>query len=228
MMRSHSLSGVLYAEDFDAPEPVAAAPAAAAVRAETRAEPVVIEPTFSLTELQLATERARQEERMATRQQAEQDAAALRTQALVQLADAVAQARTEAARIAAEAAEATAHTLLAAVAARLPTLSAAHGEAEAAALLRLLLPAMANEPRLTVRAHPALAASLRQETKALLEDGGTVVEWIVSETMSPGDVVVRWQDGFMIRDTNALCAEVRALLVLETRSDTRQETAHAD
>ncbi len=220
MMRSHSLSGVLYAEDFDAPEPVAAPRAAP----PAPAEPVVIEPTFSLTDLQRATERARQEERMAARQQAEQDAAVLRTQALVQLADAVSQSRAEAARIAAEAAEATAQTLLATVAALLPALSAAHGQAEAAALLRLLLPAMANEPRLTVRAHPALVASLRQETGTLLEAGNTVVEWIGSETMPLGDIAVRWQDGCMIRDTNALWAEVHALLVPETRTTTRQET----
>ncbi len=226
MMRSHSLSGVLYAEDFDAPEPVAAP--RAAPPAPVPPEPVVIEPTFSLTDLQRATERARQEERMAARQQAEQDAAVLRTQALVQLADAVAQSRSEAARIAAEAADATAQTLLAMVAALLPAFSAAHGQAEAAALLRLLLPAMANEPRLTVRAHPTLVASLRQETRTLLEAGNTVVEWIDSETMGPGDIVVRWQDGSMIRDTNALCAEVHALLVSGTRTNARQETVDAD
>ena len=221
MMRSHSLTGVLYAEDFDAPEPVPAEPVVI--------EPVVIEPTFSLTDLQRASERARQEERMAARQQAEQDAAVLRTQTLVQLADAVAQSRSEAARIAVEAAEAMVQTLLATVAALLPAASAAHGQAEAAALLRLLLPAMANEPRLTVRAHPALLASLRQETRTLLEAGNTVVEWIGSETMRPGDIAVRWQDGSMIRDTNALCAEVHALLVPETTTtNMRQETANAD
>ncbi len=220
MMRSHSLSGVLYAEDFDAPEPMSAPPAAPPMPAE----PVVIEPTFSLIDLQRATERARQEERMAARQQAEQDAAVLRTQALVQLADAVAQSRSEAARIVAEAAEATAQTLLATIAALLPAVAAAHGQAEAAALLRLLLPAMANEPRLTVRAHPALLAGLRQETRTLLEAGNTVVEWTGSETMLPGDIVVRWQDGSMIRDTNALCAQVQALLVPETRMNARQET----
>ena len=226
MMRSHSLSGVLYAEDFDAPEP--ASPPRAAQPMPVPAEPVVIEPTFSLTDLQRATERARQEERMAARQQAEQDAAVLRTQALVQLADAVAQSRSDAARIAAEAADATAQTLLATVAALLPVLSATHGQAEAAALLRLLLPAMANEPRLTVRAHPELVTSLRQETRTLLEAGNTVVEWIDSETMVPGDIAVRWQDGSMIRDTNALCAQVHALLVPETRMNTRQETVDAD
>ncbi len=226
MMRSHSLSGVLYAEDFDAPEPVAAPQATQPAPAP--AEPVVIEPTFSLTDLQRAAERARQEERMAARQQAEQDAAVLRTQALVQLADAVAQSRSEAARIAAEAAEATAQTLLATVAALLPAFSATHGAAEATALLRLLLPAMANEPRLTVRAHPALVASLRQETRTLLEAGNTVVEWIDSETMGPGDIAVRWQDGCMIRDTNTLCAEVHALLVPGTRTNARQETVDAD
>lgn len=228
MMRSQSLSGVLYAEDFDAPEPATAARAAPPSPVPVPAEPVVIEPTFSLTELQRATERARQEERMAARQQAEQDAAMLRTQALVQLADAVAQSRSEAARIAAEVAEAITQTLLATIAALLPAFSAAHGQAEAAALLRLLLPAMANEPRLTVRAHPALVAGLRQETRALLEAGNTVVEWIDSETMDPGDIAVRWQDGSMIRDTNALCAEVRALLVPETRTNARQETVDAD
>ncbi len=226
MKRSHSLSGVLYAEDFDAPEPVAA-PRATSPK-PVSAEPVVIEPTFSLADLQRATERARQEERMAARQQAEQDAAVLRTQALVQLADAVAQSRSEAARVAAEAAEATAQTLLATVAALLPALSATHSQAEAAALLRLLLPAMANEPRLTVRAHPALVAGLRQETRGLLEAGSTVVEWIDSETMALGDIVVRWQNGRMIRDTDALCAEIHALLVSETRMNTRQETVDAD
>lgn len=226
MMRSHSLSGVLYAEDFDAPELVSAPRAAQPI--PMPAEPVVIEPTFSLTDLQRATERARQEERMAARQQAEQDAAVLRTQALVQLADAVAQSRSEAARIAAEAADATAQTLLATIAALLPAFSATHGEAEAAALLRLLLPAMANELRLTVRAHPALIASLRQETGTLLEAGNTVVEWIDSETMVPGDIAVRWQDGSMIRDTNALCAKVHALLVPEKRTNARQETVDAN
>ena len=225
MMRSHSLSGVLYAEDFDAPEPGAAPRAAQPT--PVPAEPVVIEPTFSLTDLQRATERARQEERMVARQQAEQDAAVLRTQALVQLADTVAQSRSEAARIAAEAADATAQTVLAAVAALLPGLSATYGQAEAAALLRLLLPGMANEPRLTVRAHPVLVASLRRETGALLEAGNTVVEWIDSETMVPGDIAVRWQDGSMIRDTKALCAEIHALLMPGTRTNPRQETVDA-
>ena len=224
MMRSQSLSGVLYAEDFDAPEPVRAQPAEAPVPVE----PVVIEPTFSLTDLQRAAERARQEERMAARQQAERDATALRTQAMVQLADAVSQSRSEAARIVAEAAEATARTVLATVAALLPTVSAIHGHTEAAALLRLLLPAMANEPRLTIRAHPALLASLRQDTRALLDGGTTVVDWIAIETMSPCDLTARWQDGGMIRDTGALCDALRALLVGGTGTKSPGETGNAD
>lgn len=225
MMRSHALSGVLYAEDFDAPEPVVTALTEAP---PVQAEPVIIEPTFSLIDLQRASERARQEERALTRQQGERDAAALQTQALVQLADALSQARAEAARVASEAAEATAQTLLAMIAAVLPAFATSHGHAEAAALLHLILPAMINEPRLTVRAHPSLIRGLQHETAAVLEAGPITVEWIGSHTMSPGDVTVRWQDGLMVRDTNTLCAQVRALIMPEARQPSQiQENVDA-
>lgn len=219
-MQNHAHSGVLYAEDFDAPEP---APAAAA--AALAPEPVVIEPTFSLTDLNRAAERAQQEGRTLERREAELDAAARRTEALMRIADALSQTRSDTARIAAEAATATVETMLAMVATVLPTFARTHGQDEAGTLLRLLLPAMSHEPRLTIRVHPALIEGLRREMATLLEDSSAAVEWVGSDAMQPGDVTVRWENGTMVRDVRALCTRVAALVMPGiTQTDTIQET----
>jgi hypothetical protein len=225
MIRNKSLTGILYAEDFDVMEPIA-------VPLETplaQAEPVILEPTFSLNDMKHASERARQEERVLAREQTELDATQLRTQTLVRLADALAQARSEVARVAGEAAGATAQTLLSMIAAVLPELAASHGHGEAIALLRLLLPAMNNEPCLTIRAHPQSITGLRGETEVLLNERSTVVEWVGLESMLVGDIVVRWQDGAMVRDTDALCAQVRALVApTAAHSNRTGETGDAE
>lgn len=219
-MQHHTHSGVLYAEDFDAPEPTsAAAPPPPAP------EPVVLEPTFSLTDLRRAAERAQQEGRTLERQEAELDAAARRTEALMRIADALNQARSDTARIATEAATATVETMLAMVATVLPAFARTRGQDEAGTLLGLLLPAMSHEPRLTIRVHPTLIEGLRQELASLLEDSSAAVEWLGSETMQPGDVTVRWENGTMVRDVRALCAQVAALVMPgSAQIDTTQET----
>lgn len=225
-MRHHSLSGVLYAEDFDAPLPVATAPQVP--------PPVVVEPSFSLIDLRHATEKAEQEGRELERHEAELGMTARKADALVRVADALGTARSDLSRIATEAATATADTLLAMVATMLPSFSASRGHGEVQALLRLLLPAMCHEPRLTVRVHPSLLEELREEAIGLLDDGHGVIDWIGSNNMLPGDVSVRWQDGIMVRDTNALCTKVRDLIMPAVgpaeyaQIDTAQETQDAE
>ena len=220
-MRSHSSAGVLYVEDFDEPQPIigVAKPSA------PPAEPIVVEPTFSLADLRHAAERAQEEGRALAHHEAELAATALRTAALSDISSALQRSRNDLEALARRSASATASTLLAMMASLLPAFARLQARDETAALLRLLLPAMSHEPDLTIRVHPTLADGLRQDLAALLADGQTNVSWITSDSMEPGDVSVRWNGGTMVRDTTALCAQIAALVMPHTMpSDTSQES----
>lgn len=219
-MSDQFLSGILYAEDFDLPEPTPTAP-------ETAAPPpvIVVEPTFSLADLRRAADHAQLEGRSLERQDADLREHARRSDALTRIAEALDSAGNAASRGATEAASATAETLLTMVAAVLPAFAARHASVEVGALLDMLLPAMRHEPHLVIRVHSSLVDGLRDATAALLDDGPVAVEWVTSDSMLPGDITVRWQDGMMQRDTRALCARVRALIMPgSTMADTTEET----
>ncbi len=211
----HSPSGVLYAEDFDLPEERRPPPAS------KPPQPVILEPTFSLTDLKHATERAIAEGRAQERVAAEQEREARKTDAITLIGALLQDAATENARIAEAGAAALARTVLAAVAAVLPALAASHALGEVSALVRLLLPAMEREPALEIRVNPALLDPLRNELATVAVPGSIRFEWIGVEAMQEGDVAVKWQDGMMLRDTSALCADILALL-------TRPESGHPD
>ncbi len=220
-MRFRSPAGVLYAEDFDDPQPVVelARPSA------PTAEPIVIDPTFSLADLHRAAERAQEEGRTFARQEAKLATAALSAAALSDIASALQRSRNDLEAVAQRSACATANTLLAMVAALLPNLARSQARDETAALLRLLLPAMLHEPDLSIRVHPAVADGLRQDLAALLAHSQTNVTWVTSDSMEPGDVSVRWDGGTMARDTTALCAQIAAFVMPhKTPSDTSQES----
>ncbi|WP_419727864.1 hypothetical protein [Lichenicola sp.] len=204
-MRNHALSGVIYAEDFDMP--------VAAVAPPLPVEPIVVEPTFSLTELRQATERAEQDGRELERHAVELGVSAIRADALVRVSDALNAGQSDRARVMADAATATAGVLLGMVAAVLPAFAASRGHDEARALLGLLLPTMSHEPRLTIRAHPTLLEGLREDMTTILEDSPVMVDWIGSNSMQPGDISIRWQDGMLMRDTQALCTQVQELIM---------------
>lgn len=221
-MRNRSLSGVLYAEDFDAPEPAAAATEIV----ESSPEPLVLEPTFSLADLHRATERAEQEARAQERRDTAKTSSVRTADALARIADALEAARSESAEIATAAASSTADTVLAMVAAVLPAFSAERGAQEVTALLRLLLPAMTHQPRLAVRIHPSLLDGVRDGLSTMLEDGQTTIEWLESTTMQIGDLSVRWQDGTLFRDTRALCAQVCALVMPGLQSTKHHQEMH--
>lgn len=204
-MRNRALSGVLYAEDFDMPLAVVAPP--------PPVEPIVVEPTFSLTELRQATERAEQDGRELERHAADQCVSAIRADALVRVLDALNAGQADRARLMTEVATATAGTLRAMVAAVMPAFAASRGHDEARALLGVLLPSMSHEPRLTIRAHPTLLEGLREDMTGILEDSPATVDWIGSNSMQPGDISIRWQDGMLIRDTQNLCTQVQNLIM---------------
>ncbi|MBE7210519.1 MAG: hypothetical protein INR65_05825 [Gluconacetobacter diazotrophicus] len=227
-MRRQALAGVLYAEDFDEPPrgggPVGVdRPAGTQAPDQPAATAIRIEPTFSLVELQRAVEHALEEERSSERSREEQAASRQREETLARIAAALERTEAEAARIAEEVAAAAAGAVMAALAALLPELSARHGAAEVALLARQLLPLVAGERRLVIRAGGAALFDLRDEMAPLLRDGTAAVEWVAVEAMGPPDLSVSWDHGTATRDGTTLLRNVMGLILPEPRT-TANET----
>jgi flagellar biosynthesis/type III secretory pathway protein FliH len=184
--------GTLFAEDFDLP---AAGPPAA-------------EPMFSAAELSASREAAWQDGHAAGLQD---DAAATR-RAITTIAEEFAQERHAAAEQAEQSAEAIVHLLLDSLAAIFPTLCAHYGDAEVRAIIRVVLPALTQEPAITVRTHPCTAAAVTQELARLDPDLLAHVQTVECDAMSPGDVRIAWRNGAATRDAAALWQQVAAVL----------------
>ena len=203
-----SALGVIYAEDFDDP----ALPDADADAAPSAAEPDVIEPSFTLADLEATRAAALAEGAAAERGRLAAEDAAARSRALDALAAALASA-TEAARVATEEiAEGLARAVLSLVAAGLPALCAHHGEHEVRALLQNLLPTLGVEPRITVRLNPHLLEAVRADLTGLDPEIAAAVQLVPTDTMPPGDVRVSWEGGACQRSAAAACAAVREVL----------------
>ncbi len=198
-------AGILYAEDFDDEN-----------QAETAAshpapEPEVIEPVFTAAEL----EAARADARAIGRAEAERGVAASRLQVLQLIASGMTEAREEAHHIAEQAAEAVARCTLTSLAACLPALCAQHGADELRALIRVVLPALTNEPRITVKLHPHMVAVVRDEIASLEIEAADRITLQPSEAIAPGDARVGWSDGSAGRHAaRAQAAVENALAVL--------------
>ena len=187
-----SLLGVLYAEDFDdegagpVTEDAGAAP-----------EPEVIEPVFTTSEL----EAARAEARQAGRAEAEHGLSASRNRLLALLVDGMSEARAGASAAAEAGAEGVARTMLGALAACLPQLCQHHGAAELRALVRTLLPALSEEPRVMIRVNPHMLPAMQAEIAMLDAEVAERVHVLPTDAVEPGDARVTWADGSAVRDT---------------------------
>ena len=189
--------GILYAEDFDASDP--------AVLPDEPSSPADI--PLTQADVEAACAAAVRDARAGW----ERSDLHARTEALGTLAAGVAEART-AARSAAEAvAEGVARTMLSLLAGALPSLCAAHGDAEVRALLRHVLPTLTQENRVTVRVRPGLVAGVQQDV-ALLDDDLADTISVLPTALPPGDVRVAWTDGAVARDTTALLAAMQDAL----------------
>jgi flagellar biosynthesis/type III secretory pathway protein FliH len=129
-----------------------------------------------------------------------------------------------AARVAAdEAAHALGRLLLAAFGAAFPALSAAYGDAEAAALARTLLPALGAEPSVVISAAPRAAslieAYLDAAGETATQSGVPRIRVVPTDTLPPGDLRVAWDQGEAIRDARALWAAIEAMLVANDTAD---------
>jgi flagellar assembly protein FliH len=193
-----AVAGVLYAEDFDDEPMVDGA------TADPAPEPEFIEPTFTAEEL----EQARAEGKAAGRAEAERGLIASRLQMLSTIASEMTAARESAEADAESLAEMMARCILGALKACLPSLCNRHGAAEVAAVSRVVLPLLVDEPRITVRVHPHMIPVLTEEVGALDFEIAERVKLVPVETMAPGDLRINWQDGVAKRDTGSAIAAI--------------------
>ena len=194
-----SAMGILYAEDFDDPN------------LPPMPDPEPAAPSFTLDDLEAAKRMARDDATAAARVEWERSSLQARTQSLAAIATAVADARHEAAALTDTVAGGTASTILAMVAGVLPDLCALHGGAETRAMLRHLLPTLAQQPRIVVRVAPAILDDVRADL-ALLDEELAATITLTAAVLAPGDARVSWIDGSLIRDQTAIRAAITAAL----------------
>ncbi len=208
-----SMSGVLYAEDFD--EPLLQAPAQAPAAARPAPEPEKSAPSFSLSELRAAAEAAHQRGRDEALREAATSMTTQRNLAAASLVKQLAATQQQAAQAVEQALSMIARTSLSLLSVALPALCADHAEAELCALLHRIVPPMRQQPELHIRVHASLRAVLEEETAAMLEGSGTHVTWTSSSKLMRGDIAISWQNGGALRDTASTCDYIRdAVLAL--------------
>jgi flagellar biosynthesis/type III secretory pathway protein FliH len=204
--------GVLFIEDFDLPARAPFASRNDPADPEMIA-PEVIAPVFDEAELEAARAASWDDGHAAGRAaQAAEDAVGLR-HAVTTLSAEFGAARETAALIAERAAEEIARLLLAALASVFPTLCASHGAAEAAAVVRAVLPALTEEPEIGLRANPRTAPALLAEIERIDPDLARRVRLTSTDALASGDVRIAWRDGIAVRDAAALWRQVAAVLI---------------
>ena len=200
MSQRQHIPGVLFAEDFDCPglppdqgmEP----------------EPELIGPAYTVADLAAAREQGfRDGHAIAAAQAAADGQAALRA-SLAAIAHHLEAAQAESAAIAEASADAVARLLLRTLATLFPALCARHGEAEMAAVVRAVLPALSDEPSVTVRASPHDVPGLERELACLDADLAGRVQLMPTAAVDPGGVRISWRHGSAVRDASALWESV--------------------
>jgi len=201
-----AFDGVLFAEDFTLNGEPAAVDAAPAVSA---AEPA---PTLTEADVQSARMLGYQDGVQAGLHEACGRTRLAEEAACGALDRALAAATTAAQETVRETADTLTRTILRTLAALLPELCATHGAAEAASLLRALLPMLAQQPRLTLRANPLTMKVLQRAAAAHDNDTATRISFIATDAVAEGDVTLQWQDGAATRDTTAVLQQLRMAL----------------
>jgi flagellar biosynthesis/type III secretory pathway protein FliH len=190
----------LFTEDFDLPP------------RQATLEPEVINPTYSAADLAEARAEAWAAGHTVGTADATTTTAATTLGLLDSIAAALRDARAQAGAVAERSVESIARLLLDSLAKLLPALCERHGEAEVCALIRIILPALAQEPTITIRVNPAHTPALMRELDRLDPDLVEHVRLVPIEAIAAGNVRVSWRDGSALRDTASLWQQVRAVL----------------
>jgi flagellar biosynthesis/type III secretory pathway protein FliH len=190
--------GALFTEDFDEPRRAAI--------------PEVIDPTYNAAELAEARAEAWAAGHTAGAAEANRATTVTTRSLLDAIATSLNDAKAAANAIAERSVEAIARLLLDSLGKLLPALCERHGEAELRALVHTILPALAQEPTITVRLNPVHTPALMRELDRLDPELVERVRLLPVEAIAQGDVRVSWRDGSASRDTAALWQQVRAVL----------------
>jgi hypothetical protein len=206
-----SRGALLFAEDFDRDK----------VMSEPQAiEPEVIEPTYSVGELTEAREAAWRDGHSAGLREAAADSVAAVHETATAIATQLAAEREVAAARAEQSAASIARLLLDSLDATFPTLCEQYGDAEVRSLVRVVVPALTQEPCITVRAHPRTATAVAEEIARLDPELSTRVQTVACDSIAPGDVRVIWRNGAATRDAAMLWQQVlRTLAPIKETTD---------
>jgi flagellar biosynthesis/type III secretory pathway protein FliH len=210
---------VLFAEDFDLPPD-----------SDNPPEPEVIEPTFSLAEVEAARAQGAQAAREATSAEATAADHAIVRQTVTAIAEQLTAAHNELLDLAEQSAAAIARLLLGSLGAVMPEFAARHGEAELQAIIRIVLPGLFKEPAVTLRINPQHCTTVAREIERLDPDLAARLQIVPSETIPAGDARVGWRNGGATRDAAGLWTQVAATLALSGLSpllSEPKEIAHA-
>jgi len=191
---------ILFEEDFDRPPP------------PPPPEPEIAEPSFNEAELETARSGAWDEGYATASEAANTAAARAAGQALANIADQIAAANNAMQATAEQSAEAIARLVMAGFAAAFPALCARHGGAEVNAILRMVLPALYQEPKITVRANPSTVAAITRLIADLDPELEPRVHLVSTDAMAAGDVRVTWSEGGANRDTATLWDAIEGVL----------------
>jgi flagellar assembly protein FliH len=201
---------LLFADDFATPSTDAAGATGPSV--STEPPPPAPPPTFSTAQLLVARLEGVAEGECKALAQFRAEGGELCQQALASIAEQLSGARQEYARLADEAAAATARLLMQTLHTLLPATTLRCGEAEVRALARAILPGLAQEPHVQIRVAPPLVPAIEAELAGLDADLRSRIVLAPTETMSPGDLRIVWQDGCASRDTEAIWNAVTEVL----------------
>jgi flagellar biosynthesis/type III secretory pathway protein FliH len=191
--------GALFAEDFDQPRRAAI-------------EPEAVAPTYCAAELAEARAEGWAGGHAAGTAETNNTIAAASRLLLDDIAASLRDAKTAGDAVAERSVEAIARLLLESLGKLLPELFERHGEAELCALVHTILPALAQQPTITVRLNPVHTPALMRELDRLDPELVERVRLVPVDAIALGDVRVSWCDGTASRNTAALWQQVRAVL----------------
>ncbi len=198
---SASRPSILFAEDFDQPPPVEPVP-----------EPEIIEPTFTIAEMEACRQEAWRAGEQSGAAAIESATTATARAALDTIASMLRDAADHASRLADDAAQTMTRLLFDGLALLFPTLCARFGQAETVAVLNLTLPALRQDPRPAIRIASALAGAVMAEIELLEPALAGKVTILPDDAMAPGDIRITWYNGSAGRDSRALWNEIAEIL----------------
>lgn len=213
-----SAHGILFAEDFDLTDP------------EPAPDPEIIAPVFTAADLEQTRTTAWQEGYDAARAELGAETKRDAQEAAGAIAEQIEAARLELRSMVEASAEAIARLLLESFATAFPAICTAYGEKETIALVNAILPALSQEPLITVRACPSVLEAVAQELERFDPDFAERVHLIPSALLA-GDVRIGWHAGKAARDAASLWSEIAAILApagFLTVAAARTELAHVE